>query len=74
MLIVPEGQVSNISPIGKDGKQALTTIIMKYKMINADNVEDYIVATVPGQGSDNGDKGVYKAITGAKKYFIANNL
>jgi len=25
-----------------------------------------------GQGADKGDKGVYKAITGAKKYFIAN--
>jgi hypothetical protein len=74
VIVVPEGAVTNISPAGKDGKSTLTTIMMKYKLINADDVEDFIYATVPGQGMDNGDKGVYKAITGAKKYFIANTF
>jgi len=52
----------------------LTTILMQFKLINVDDPTDYYVAMIPGQGQDAGDKGVYKAITGAKKYFIANTF
>lgn len=74
VIIIPEGQVTNLSPSGKDGKSTLTTIVMKYRIVNVDNQEDYYLAQAPGQGMDSSDKGVYKAITGAKKYFIANTF
>ena len=57
-----------------EGGKILTTIMMKFKLVNKDDDKDYVQAIIPAQGIDNGDKGVYKAITGAKKYFLANTF
>lgn len=54
------------SIVEKDG---LTTIEMLYRVVDVDTSEvlDFII---PGQGYDKGDKGVFKAMTGALKYFL----
>lgn len=52
-------------------KPTLVDIKMSYKIINIDNPNDFVVASMGGQGQDNGDKAVFKAITGAKKYFYS---
>lgn len=48
----------------------MTTFQAQYKFINVDNPEDYFVAATIGQGADTGDKGAYKAATGAMKYVL----
>lgn len=58
-----------IIPIGEKGR-VLTTVEVKYSFILADNPEEKLVGSFIGQGADNGDKGIYKAITGAIKYII----
>ena len=57
----------------KTGKY-LTTLKSLYKLVNKDDPTDYTQVCVIGQGIDNGDKGGYKAITGGKKYAIANTF
>ena len=47
----------------------LTNVKMKYTFVDGDSGEQFSVMSC-GQGADNGDKGVYKAITGANKYFL----
>lgn len=75
VIVIPEiAAPPSIVESGKDGKSKLTTILMKFKLINVDDPEDYYYSLVGGQGQDAGDKGIYKAITGAKKYFIANTF
>ena len=51
----------------------LTTVLMEYTLVDGDSGESMKVSAA-GQGSDNQDKGVYKAITGANKYFILKNF
>lgn len=52
-------------------KPTLVDIKMIYTIVNVDNPSDKVVASMGGQGQDNGDKAVFKAITGTKKYFYA---
>lgn len=47
----------------------LTTLEVKYTLLDVDSGE-IIEAIAYGQGQDKGDKGVYKAATGAEKYFL----
>lgn len=49
----------------------ITTVSMRFTVINIDKPEEKVDMIIPAQGQDKGDKGVYKALTGAKKYFIA---
>lgn len=42
--------------------------------INTPQAPDQVVVTTIGQGSDTGDKGVYKAMTGAHKYGLLHAL
>lgn len=58
--------------LGPDEKgNILTTILVEFKLTNIDDPKDFSVAVVSGQGSDKGDKGIYKAMTGAKKYWAS---
>ena len=75
VIIIPEiAAPPTIMDSGKDGKSKLTTILMKFKLVNTDDPTDFYQVLVGGQGQDAGDKGIYKAITGAKKYFIATTF
>lgn len=49
------------------GKQTLTNVEVDYEFLDVESGEN-IFGTAAGQGTDPGDKGVYKAITGAIKY------
>jgi ERF superfamily len=53
-----------------DGKQSLLSkVVTLHTFVDGDSGESFAVKS-QGQGSDNGDKGGYKAITGAMKYFL----
>jgi hypothetical protein len=62
-------QVTN----AKGGREALTTTVMAYRFCDVDTGE-YIEGQGIGQGQDPGDKGAYKAITGALKYILTTSL
>lgn len=47
----------------------LTTLIMRYTFVDGDSGETFSCQWA-GTGDDKGDKGAYKAITGATKYFL----
>lgn len=55
----------------KDG--FLTTIRTTHTFVDGETGET-LEASSAGQGTDKGDKGVFKAITGATKYFISKNF
>lgn len=75
VIVIPEMAAPPVvQAAGKDGKSMLTTILMKFKLVNTDDPTDFFTTLVGGQGMDSGDKGIYKAITGAKKYFIATTF
>jgi len=53
----------------KGEDQILTKLEMEFELTDADSGESKVV-TFFGYGSDKADKGVYKAMTGAEKYFL----
>jgi len=77
VMILQDNGVANVTPILKDGKETgkfLTTTKSIYKIVNINDPTDFTTVSCGGQGVDAGDKGVYKAITGAKKYALANTF
>ena len=52
----------------------MTTVKVLYKFVNVDDPADELKGFGYGQGTDTGDKGVYKAITGAIKYIFMKNF
>lgn len=54
-------------------KQTLTTVSVAYEFFDLDSGESD-QGVVVGQGTDTGDKGVYKAITGAIKYLYVKQF
>lgn len=62
-----------VSGLGKDGKEALTTLKLYYKFVDVDSGETH-EGELHGIGSDALDKGIYKAITGAIKYILTGTF
>lgn len=58
-----------VTPDGKVLPQ-ITTANMLFKVVDADNPEDFIIVASAGQGSDTQDKGAGKSITYAEKYAL----
>lgn len=54
----------------KGAKEFMTELDLEFTWINAENPEEKIVCPWYGQGVDNSEKGVGKALTYAEKYFI----
>ena len=54
--------------MGRDGQ--ITSSVMSFKVVDADNPEDFIIIWSAGQGSDTQDKGAGKSITYAEKYAL----
>lgn len=54
--------------VTKEGN--ITTTNTKYKMVNTENPEEYVILASSGQGSDTQDKGVGKAMTYSFKYML----
>jgi hypothetical protein len=48
----------------------LSSVVMEFQFIDGDTGEMSPLASFPGEGADTGDKGIYKAMTGAEKYFL----
>jgi hypothetical protein len=70
LVVIPQVNSTNVSTPDEKGN-ILTTIDMSFWICNIDDPKEQVHVKVPAQGSDKGDKGVYKALTGAKKYFAA---
>jgi hypothetical protein len=64
--VLPES--ISVQPVGEKG-ELLTTLVMQFTVIDGES-GIAIVANYPGAGTDKADKGVYKAVTGATKYFL----
>lgn len=58
----------------KKGETELLTTIMTTHTFHDGETGESLECTSAGQGTDKGDKGIYKAITGATKYFISKNF
>ena len=48
----------------------MSHVVMAFQFIDGETGETTPQATFPGDGADTGDKGIYKAMTGAEKYFL----
>ncbi len=69
LIAIPDMVSHNIIPSGKDGDSHLTTVVVEYTFIDAESGE-FITFTSGGQGTDKGDKGIFKALTGCNKYAL----
>lgn len=54
---------------GKDYPGDIAVVEVTYQLINIDTPSDTFTVKSMGYGQDKGDKGIYKALTGAYKYF-----
>ena len=62
---------------GYDGKMKtnrITDVSVTYRIINAENPDDFVEVVSSGTGVDTQDKGIGKAMTYAKKYAILNSF
>ena len=64
--------IYDIQPVGTGGTM-LTTVNVRYGFIDSESGQELSGSAV-GQGTDKGDKGVYKAITGAIKYIYMKSF
>jgi ERF superfamily len=53
--------------------QSITRVVMSYTFMDVNSAEQ-ITVKVPGEGRDPGDKGPYKAMTGALKYALLQSF
>lgn len=58
----------------KGEDQNFVRVSVTYTIINASNPEDRFNVVSYGDGIDSGDKALYKASTGAHKYFLIRNF
>jgi hypothetical protein len=66
-------EISRVSRDGKERKDRLTSVDYEFTFYDVDSGES-LSGTMPGTGADPGDKGVYKALTGARKYIQTNTF
>jgi len=55
---------------GASGINNISTCVVTTHAINMDDPTDWVTTTMPGQGYDSLDKGIFKAISGGRKYGI----
>lgn len=53
--------------------ETLTRVELEITLVDLDSGEHLLLSAF-GEGQDKGDKGIYKAVTGAIKYFLTKNL
>ena len=75
LIFSHSSRITNILPFksAKGVQNFLTNILVDYSFYDIVSGEK-IRGKVAGQGTDSGDKGVYKAITGAIKYIYMKNF
>lgn len=69
IMVVPTHELISVLPFttAKGSQQFLTTIKSTFTFTDG---AEFLAVTTIGQGADAGDKGIYKAMTGAKKYAL----
>jgi len=75
--VTADGVIVTVRPgiervtMGEEGKSkmSLTRLPLNITVINADKPEEKVEVLWYGEGADTGDKGIYKAYTGALKFF-----
>lgn len=79
VFIFTSSEVQDIKELNKKDREGndklsfITTVSTQHTFYDADSGESHTV-TSSGQGHDSLDKGVFKAITGANKYFLMKNF
>lgn len=69
-ILVPSVESYDIRDVPtKDGTSRLTSVLMKFTAMDGETGETFSFGML-GQGQDPGDKGSYKAETGAEKYAV----
>lgn len=68
-LIVSEADVCDVACNNK-----IRRVKLEITLVNIDNPQDKETVYSSGEGMDGGDKAIYKAKTGALKYFLANEF
>lgn len=61
-----------VFPVGQEMSRTgnLTSVNVKYKIVNKDNPEEFEILSSSGEGADTQDKGIGKAMTYAYKYML----
>jgi hypothetical protein len=75
VVIVPRLEsiaYESVSP-NHTAPQSITRVVMSYTFMDVDGSEQ-ITVKIPGEGRDPGDKGPYKAMTGALKYALLQSF
>ncbi len=67
MYLAAAGIVMIPNVVARDQVGELTTLDIEYRVTDGSESFSFVI---PGAGSDRGDKGVYKALTGSQKYAI----
>lgn len=70
LFVFTSAEVKQVDTLKKEDKTSfITTVTTQHVIVDADTGESQTVLST-GQGHDSLDKGVFKAITGANKYFL----
>jgi hypothetical protein len=71
LMLVPSVQKTEVEVIHVQGKadKKIYTLTVEYTLYDGESGEE-MKFTILGQGEDSGDKGTYKAMTGATKYAL----
>lgn len=72
IVFIYDSRITGVQPT-PSGKQLLTNVEVTYSFVDAETGEK-VFGVASGQGCDSGDKGVYKAITGAIKYIFMKSF
>lgn len=72
LLLIPNVKGERVldHTTSKGAHQYFTVLDMEFTWINAENPEEKVVCNWTGQGLDDGEKGVGKALTYSEKYFM----
>lgn len=72
VLLIPKVTTHNIREFvnAKGGHEFMTELDIEFTWLNADNPSETIICPFYGQGVDNAEMGVGKALTYAEKYFL----
>lgn len=68
-LMITTSVVSSLTSQEEGSDQYMTHVILEHNIVDVESGEVHSVRSA-GSGADKLDKGVYKAITGANKYFL----
>ena len=76
LLLIPDVVEARVAPHKtKQGADwHFTEVFIKYTWVNAEKPEETITVGWYGQGQDDGEKGVGKALTYAEKYFLLKSF